>query len=49
MGARDALARLRRKQAYEPAAREMLLSRRHARQIADNLDGVENNAMPEVR
>ncbi|WP_395451100.1 hypothetical protein ACHMW7_15710 [Aminobacter sp. UC22_36] len=34
MGARDAIARLRRMQALEPASREML-SRRDARMIAD--------------
>ncbi|WAX93163.1 hypothetical protein N7E70_015810 [Aminobacter sp. NyZ550] len=38
MGARDALASLRRKQAFEPASRELLLSRRHARLLADNPD-----------
>ncbi|MDR7220329.1 hypothetical protein [Aminobacter aminovorans] len=31
-------ARLRRKQAFEPASRELLLSRRRARLIADNSD-----------
>lgn len=37
MGARDALASLRRKQAPEPA-RELLLPRRHARLLTDNPD-----------
>lgn len=35
MGARDAIARLRRTQAPEPATGELLLPRRHARLIAD--------------
>lgn len=38
MGARDALACLRRTQAFEPEARELLLSRCHARLIADTPD-----------
>jgi hypothetical protein len=38
MGARDALARLRRTQVPEPASRELLLPRRHSRLLADNAD-----------
>lgn len=34
-GARDAIARLRRHRSFEPQPRELLLSRRHARLLAD--------------